>query len=206
MKDYELYVILDRELLGERDLVRTAEELVNNGIKTIQYRDKISSLEEIRNNSFRLKKVNIPVLIINDYPDIAKEVDANGVHLGQKDLGVVEARAVLGKDKIIGRSTGDIREAQEAQKQGVDYIGIGPVFHTSTKKNIVPIGLDVVREVVEAVTIPVVAVGGINFNNIDKVLAVGVKKIAMASAIFETKENFSWDRYKKHLEAVLQKR
>lgn len=206
MKDYELYVILDRELLGEHDLLRTAQELVNNGIKTIQYRDKISSLEEIRSNSFRLKKINIPLLIINDYPDIAKEVDANGVHLGTQDLGVARARVILGKDKIIGRSTHNVKEAREAQKQGADYIGIGPVFYTNTKKNMVPIGVDVVKEVVEIVTIPVVAIGGINFSNIDKVLAAGVKKIAMASAIFGTKENFSWGRYRKHLEAVLQKR
>lgn len=200
MKDYELYVIIDRELLGARDIVKFAEKLVSSGIRIIQYRDKVSPLE----NSLKLKKLGIPVLIINDYPDIAKEIDADGVHLGQQDMDIAEARAILGKEKIIGRSTHSLQQALEAQQQGADYIGIGPVFHTDTKKGAAPIGLDVVREVVQQVSIPVVAIGGINLDNIDKVLSTGVTRVAIASAIFE--ENFSWDRYKRHFEAVLQKR
>lgn len=204
MKDYELYVILDKVLLGNRDLVDTAEELVNNGIKTIQYRDKISSIEEIRNNSFRLKKAGIPVFIINDYPQIAKEIDASGVHLGTQDMDIAEARAILGKHKIIGRSTHNLGQAQEAQHKGADYIGIGPVFHTNTKKGPPPIGLSVVKEVVQRVNIPVVAIGGINLGNIDKVLGTGVRRVAIASAVFE--ENFLWDKYKRHFKAALQKK
>lgn len=188
MKDYELYVIIDRELLGGRDIVDFAEKLVSSGIRIIQYRDKASPLE----NSLKLKKLSIPVLIINDYPEIAKEVDADGVHLGQQDMNIAEARAILGKDKIIGRSTHNLQQALEAQQQGADYIGIGPVFHTSTKKGAAPIGLDVVKEVVQQVTIPVVAIGGITEENFESVLATGVTRIAVASSAL--KENFPWGR------------
>lgn len=183
-----LYVIIDRELLGGRDIVGFAEKLISSGIRIIQYRDKVSPLE----NSLKLKKLGIPVLIINDYPDIAREVDANGVHLGRQDMRIAQARAILGKDKIIGRSTHNLQQALEAQEQGADYIGIGPVFHTDTKKGLAPIGLDVVKEVVKKVTIPVVAIGGITEENLDAVLATGVKRVAVASAAL--KENFPWGR------------
>lgn len=176
-----LYVILDRELLINRDLVRVAKELISGGVDLIQYRDKISTLKEIIRNARRLVELGFP-LIINDYPEIAKEVDAYGVHLGQDDMALKSARRLL-PGKIIGRSTHNLKEALQAQKDGADYIGIGPVFPTTTKKGAVPIGLEVLKEVAKSIKIPAFAIGGITLYNIDSVLATGIDSVAVASAI-----------------------
>lgn len=182
MKDFNLYIILDRELLHDKDLISVAKELICNGINLIQYRDKISSKKEILQNAKRLRELNFP-LIINDYPQIAREVDALGVHLGQEDMDILTAREIIGKDKIIGRSTHNLKQALVAEKDGADYIGIGPVFSTSTKKDAIPIGLDVLNEMVNKIRIPIFAIGGITLYNIDSVLDTGINRVAVASAI-----------------------
>lgn len=195
MRKYELYAILDKEILGERNLIETAEELLERGVRIIQYRDKKSPLNKILENSLSLKNLNIPNLIINDHPAIAKEADANGVHLGQDDADIKEARKILGKNKIIGKSTHSLEQAKQAEREGVDYIGIGPIFKTNTKKDVFPIGLDVLKQVLNNISIPVVAIGGINQSNINCVLDTGAERIAMVSAILQ--ESFSWGKYKK---------
>lgn len=182
MKDYRLYVILDRNLISGKDIVDIARQLIEGGADVIQYRDKNSSEKEILANAERLSRLNSP-LIINDYPEIASEVNAAGVHLGQKDMDTKNARRILGKGKIVGRSTSNLREARQAEKQGVDYIGIGPVFHTDTKEGAVPIGINVVKEVSGAIKIPVFAIGGITLDNLDSVLEAGISRIAVGSSL-----------------------
>lgn len=194
----KLYVILDRELLIGKDLVDIAKELISGGVDLIQYRDKISTQDEIIKNAEELRKLNFPI-IINDYPYIAKRVDALGVHLGQGDMDIKSARKIL-PDKTIGRSTHNLKEAIQAQEDGADYIGIGPVFPTTTKKGAVPIGLEVLKEVAKKIDIPVFAIGGITLDNIDSVLATGIERVAIASAILcsdnikETVKRFKYGR------------
>lgn len=122
-------------------------------------------------------------LIINDYVDIAKVVDADGVHLGQEDMPLEEARIVLGKRKVIGISTHSLSQAVRAEKSGADYIGFGPIFQTSTKDAGRPKGIDGLRKIRKRVHIPVVAIGGITWENVNEVLESGVDACAIASGI-----------------------
>jgi thiamine-phosphate pyrophosphorylase len=122
-------------------------------------------------------------LVVNDHPDIALAAEADGVHLGQDDLPLREARKIMGKDAIIGISTHTIEQAIIAQKDGADYIGFGPIFHTTTKDAGSPQGTDRLREVKKHIDIPVVAIGGINITNIRSVIEAGADAVAVASAI-----------------------
>jgi thiamine-phosphate diphosphorylase len=122
-------------------------------------------------------------LIVNDHPDIALAADADGVHLGQDDLPVKEARKIMGKNRIIGISTHTVEQARNAGRDGADYIGFGPVFHTTTKDAGRPMGIEMLREIKRQVQIPVIAIGGINAENIRPVLETGVDAVAVSSAI-----------------------
>ena len=139
------------------------------GVKWVQYRDKERSRREICEESIRLMgiaKKFAAALIVNDHPDIALAADADGVHLGQDDLPVREARKIMGKSRIIGISTHTVEQARDAARDGADYIGFGPVFHTATKDAGRPKGIEMLREIKRQVGIPVVAIGGITTENI----------------------------------------
>lgn len=177
-----LYAILDRELLGERDPLVVAKELKDGGVRLIQYRDKISAKSEIIKTAERLKKLNVS-LIINDYPEIAREVDAIGVHIGQDDVDIKVARKILGKEKIIGKSTHNLEQVLQAQKDGADYIGIGPIFRTNTKKDAKPLGVDILKKISKIINIPAFAIGGISLDNLDRILSSGINRVAVAGAI-----------------------
>jgi thiamine-phosphate pyrophosphorylase len=156
------------------------------GVKWVQYRDKERSRSDMYEESIRLtdmaKKFGA-VLIINDHPDIALAADADGVHLGQDDLPAKEARKIMGKSRIIGVSTHTIEQARDADRDGADYIGFGPVFHTATKDAGSPKGIEMLREIKRQVRIPVVAIGGITTENIGPVLEAGADAVAVSSAI-----------------------
>lgn len=160
--------------------------VLRGGVKWVQYRDKVRSRREIYEEAVRLRKSTKDynaILIVNDYTDIAYCVNADGVHLGQDDLPLKGARRIIGKKKIIGISTHNLEQAIEAERDGADYIGFGPVFQTMTKDAGEPKGTDMLREVKTKVKIPVVAIGGINLENIMSVLDTGIDAIAVASAI-----------------------
>ena len=156
------------------------------GVKWVQYRDKERSRRDIYEESIRLmdmaKKFGA-VLIINDHPDIALAADADGVHLGQDDLPAKEARKIMGKSRIIGVSTHSVKQARDAERDGADYIGFGPVFYTTTKDAGRPKGIEMLREIKRQVQIPVVAIGGITAENIGPVLEAGADAVAVSSAI-----------------------
>jgi thiamine-phosphate pyrophosphorylase len=156
------------------------------GVKWVQYRDKERSRREIYEELLRLmgiaKKFDA-TLIVNDHPDIALAADADGVHLGQDDLPVKEARKIMGKNRIIGISTHTVEQARDADRDGADYIGFGPVFHTTTKDAGRPKGIEMLREIKRQVRIPVVAIGGITTENIRPVLEAGADAVAVASAM-----------------------
>jgi len=162
-------------------------EAIEGGVDLVQFRDKTSSdsvrLDKIRQLMIITKNAGVK-LIINDRPDLCVLTNASGVHLGQDDMSVAEARRIVGPGRIIGVSTHTIDQAVQADKEGADYIAIGPVFSTESKGvSIKAIGLDILREVAASVSTPVVAIGGITKDNVEHVLATGVRRIAAMNGI-----------------------
>jgi thiamine-phosphate pyrophosphorylase len=161
--------------------------VLRTGVKWIQYREKDRTRKDMYGDAVKIREITKDhgaVFIVNDYADIALSVDADGVHLGQDDLPIKEARRIMGQKKIIGISTHNVEQAIAAKAEGADYIGFGPVFHTKTKQDAgSPKGTDMLREVKRQVRIPVIAIGGINLENLRSVLDTGVDAVAVASAI-----------------------
>lgn len=184
--DYKLYLVTDRGILAGRDLVKSIEEALRGGATLVQLREKDISTLEFLNIALKVKavtdKYNIP-LIINDRLDIALAIDAAGLHIGQADMPLKTARKLLGKEKIIGVSTSNVKEALEAEKDGADYVGVGAMFPTNTKKDTKSVSLEELHNIKNSINIPVVAIGGINKNNIKLVFNAGADGAAVISAI-----------------------
>ncbi|MFA5165371.1 MAG: thiamine phosphate synthase [Candidatus Omnitrophota bacterium] len=186
MKDFRLYVIIDSRSANGRDLAEVASEAVEGGADIIQLREKEMPAREIVALGRAIRKAvdgTGALFIINDRPDIAAASGADGVHLGQDDLPQEEARAIIGKGKVIGVSTHSLEQALAAEKAGADYIGVGPVFATPTKPDYIPVGTGLIREVSKKVKIPFVAIGGIDTGNVGQVLDAGARRIAVVRAV-----------------------
>ncbi len=184
--DYSLYLITPSSL-PEEELLRKVQQAVEAGASVVQLREKDIPDREFLSRALVIKKILPPHvgLIINDRVDIALACEAQGVHLGQDDLSVNFARKLMGEGKIIGKSTHSLQQAEKAQEEGADYIGIGPIFPTSTKKLVYsPLGPEIISMVKKKLEIPVVAIGGISEANIHQVLAAGADGIAVISAVF----------------------
>lgn len=169
-------------------LKETVTLVLSAGVKCIQYREKDKSRRDIYREALMLRELTDKFgasFIVNDYTDIALAVNADGVHLGQEDLPLKEARKILGKGKIIGVSTHNIDEAIAAEAGGADYIGFGPIFHTATKDAGKPKGIAALRKIKELIKIPIVAIGGINTKNLESVIDSGADAVAVASAILK---------------------
>lgn len=182
----DLYAITDQALSLGRDNISVVRELLEEDIKIIQYREKERKmgvmLEECRAIR-RLCSEYDATFIVNDHVDIALLVDADGVHVGQDDLPVQQVRSLLGPDKIIGLSTHSPEQARAAISAGADYIGVGPIYATNTKKDVCePVGLEYLKYVVDNHDIPFVAIGGIKPGNIAEVLNAGAHCCAVISA------------------------
>ena len=185
--DYSLYLITDRGLARNRRTEEVVEAAILGGVTCVQVREKEVSAREFWETSLKVqevaKKAGIPV-VINDRIDIACACGADGVHIGQDDLPFLPARRLLGSGRVIGVSAGNCTEAKIAEASGADYVGAGPVFATGTKADAGgPIGLAGLRAVVEAVSIPVVAIGGIHADNIRGIFRAGAAGAAVISAI-----------------------
>lgn len=190
LKRPHLYAIVDKKICGKRPLLNIARIIKDAGVDIIQFRDKKSQKESVLEDARALQKklVNTKtIFIINDYLDIAKIVNSEGVHLGQDDISIEIARKILGKDKIIGISCHNLREALNAQHRGADYISIGPLFPTTTKPEYKGIGLGLIKKCKKKLKIPFFGIGGINENNIKEVLSSGIKRVAICSAICQSK-------------------
>ena len=181
-----LYVIADKKICGDRSIEDVVIQAIEGGAEMIQYRDKDSTDGEFLELASVLQNIckdrRVP-LIINDRVDIAAYLKADGVHLGQDDLPLQVARKILGPDRIIGISTTNIDQAKEAEKHGADYIGIGPIFDTSTKKIDKPVGLEIIRQAKRFLKIPFFPIGGINLENLDLLIQAGSKRMAVGSAV-----------------------
>lgn len=184
--NYTLYLVTDRYLLSNINLEEAVEQAIQGGVTLVQLREKDISTLEFYNIARKVKEITdrytIP-LIINDRLDIALSVDAAGLHVGQRDLPVKIARRLLGEDKILGVSAATLQEALKAEEDGADYIGTGAVFTTGTKKDARYVSIQQLKEITSRVQIPVVAIGGINGDNIGMLEGAGIKGAAVVSAI-----------------------
>ena len=185
-KDLLLYLVTDRRWLKDQSLEVVVEESVKNGVSFVQLREKDLDNEDFKKLALDVKKVTdkykIP-FVINDNIDIAREVDADGVHIGQGDMAIEKARKIIGEDKILGVSASNMKEAIDAQEKGADYIGVGAIFPTSTKDTEVSLSLEELKDIKERVKIPVVAIGGINHENIHLLEASKIDGVSVISTI-----------------------
>lgn len=182
----KLYVIVDRSALGGRDPVEVAAAAVRGGADVIQWRDKQAPDGEFLETARRLREQTRKqgvLFIVNDRVAAALRSQADGVHVGHEDLAIPEVRALVGDSMLIGRSTHSLEEALEAQRQGADYIGVGPVFATPTKPGYPAVGLELVRQVKGKVRIPWVAIGGIDLENAGLVSSAGAACVAVVRAV-----------------------
>ena len=184
--DYTLYLVTDREVLKGRELTASIEKAIQGGVTLVQLREKDVSSLEFYEIALKVKEItdkyNIP-LIINDRLDVVLAVDAAGLHVGQSDFSCELARRLLGKDKIIGISTSSLEEAEKAEKDGADYIGVGAIFPTGTKLDADSVTINTLKEIKKRANIPVVAIGGINEENYVKLKETEIDGLAIISAI-----------------------
>jgi thiamine-phosphate pyrophosphorylase len=187
MIDYSLYLVTDRTLSGGRTTCEIVKAAIAGGVTCVQLREKDCPTREFIAEARLLKDLlrgtSIP-LIINDRLDVALAVGAEGLHLGQQDMAIADARRIVGAGLIIGISAESLDDARRAAAEGADYIGISPVFATATKKDAAPpLGLEGIRRIRRAVSLPLVAIGGITVDNAAAVIGAGADGVAVVSAI-----------------------
>ena len=186
-----LYAVTDRNWLGEQTLYEQVEEALRGGATMLQIREKeldeADFEDEAREIQKLCRKYQVP-MIINDNVALAKRVDADGVHIGQSDMEMKNARELLGEDKIIGVTAKTIEQAKAAEAAGADYLGSGAVFGSSTKLDAKPMEHALFQEICESVAIPVVAIGGITADNVMQLKGRGMAGVAVVSGIFACKD------------------
>ena len=184
-----LYGIIDLGYIPQgRDCHRVAEQMITGGVDLIQLRGKGKSIDELVDLASEIHEITAPSdtpLIINDHAEIAARVSVEGVHVGQDDDSIHVARQKAGRDLIVGKSTHSLAQANAAQAEGADYVGFGPIFATPTKPDYEPIGLDGIRHANLNVGIPIFCIGGINIDNLQRVIAAGAKRVVMVSALLK---------------------
>lgn len=189
-KELLLYAVTDRYWLGERTLHDVVKESLDGGVTFVQLREKhldqAHFLEEAKDLKMLCKSYNVP-FVINDNVDIALEMDADGVHVGQSDMEAGDVRAKLGPDKIIGVSAQTVEQAVLAEKRGADYLGVGAVFPTNSKDDATDVSYETLKAICQAVSIPVIAIGGITKDNVEELSGSGICGIAVISAIYGQK-------------------
>lgn len=189
--DLSLYLVTDRDLMTTPTLEEAVEEAISGGVTLVQLREKKASSRDFYELAVRIKAVtdrhDIP-LIINDRADIALGAHAAGVHVGQSDIPARVAREIMGDDKIVGVSISNTEEAIKAQEDGADYLGVGPMFSTDTKKDAEPVSFEEFLRIRESVHIPIVVIGGINENTIPTFKGADIQGIAVVSAIMAAKD------------------
>jgi len=186
-----LYAIIDSQALGSRKHLEVASQLIRGGAKAIQLRDKLSSKDKLLPIAQQLKKLcsgSGVLFIVNDYLDLALASGADGLHLGQEDLPLAVARKLLPIDVILGISVTTVKQARAAEADGADYIALGSIYPTSSKEKPKVVGLERLRQVRQAVSLPLVAIGGISKENVAEVAAAGAEAVAVITAVLKAKD------------------
>ena len=190
-KDLLLYAVTDRSWLGEQTLCEQVEEALKGGATFVKLREKelddATFLAEAIEIQALCKRYNVP-FVINDNVEIARKMNADGVHVGQRDMEAGNVRALLGEDKILGVSAQTVEQAILAEARGADYLGVGAVFHTGSKADADDVSHETLKAICDAVSIPVVAIGGIGRHNVLELSGSGICGIAVISAIFAAKD------------------
>jgi thiamine-phosphate pyrophosphorylase len=197
-----LYGILDLGYVEPRRATEVAEALVAGAVDCLQLRAKDYPASEITKLGKDLRAVTtahaIP-LVVNDYAEVARDLGAEGLHLGQDDISIADARAIVGADCAIGKSTHSIDQAIHAFYEGADYIGFGPIFATPTKPDYPAIGLDQIQTVHDAVRLPIFCIGGIKLDNLAKVLEAGARRVVIVSGLLQATDIVAYARAAKDL-------
>ncbi len=185
-----LYAVTDRHWLDGRSLYDVVRESLDGGVTFLQLREKDLDDENFYEEAVRLqdmaREYGVP-FVVNDNVEIAVKMDADGVHVGQSDMEAGDVRALIGPDKILGVSAQTVEQAVLAEKRGADYLGVGAVFPTGSKDDAVEVRHETLREICSAVSIPVVAIGGITYENTHELAGSGICGIAVISAIYAQK-------------------
>ena len=201
-KDLLLYGVTDRSWLGERTLPQAVEAVLKGGATFLQLREKeldqASLLAEARELRTIAGRYHVP-FVVNDSVEAALACGADGVHVGQKDLMGRDVRALIGPDKILGITANTVELAVAAERAGADYIGAGAVFGTTTKQDAKSLSLETLREICRAVSIPVVAIGGVNADNLPRLAGTGAAGAAVVSALFAQPDPEEAARRLRHL-------
>ena len=184
--DYSLYLVTDREIMTLDSIEECVERAILGGCTVVQLREKTASSREFYQIALKLREITAQLgipFIINERADIALAVDADGVHIGQEDLTYEVVRRIVGQDKIIGVSVSNLSEALAATESGADYLGVGAMFATNTKKNANIVTIDELRQIRERISNPIVVIGGINKSTIPFFRGTGIDGIAVVSAV-----------------------
>jgi thiamine-phosphate pyrophosphorylase len=197
-----LYGIVDLSYVEISEAEGIAGQMISGGVDLIQLRAKALPSAEIAKIAAAMhdstSRRGVP-LVINDHPEIARIVPAEGVHVGQDDLPIADAREMAGPNCVVGKSTHSVDQAIRAFYEGADYIGFGPIFATPTKPDYAPVGLEEIRKVHEAVHIPIFCIGGIKLDNLPKVIEAGARRVVIVSGLLQAKDIAAYGRAAKAL-------
>ena len=190
-KQLLLYAVTDKSYAGRQTLYEQVEAALKGGVTILQLREKNLDTDAFVEEAKKIKELchrfSVP-LIINDSVEVALKCGADGVHLGIEDMPVAEIRKQVGKEFIIGATAKTVEQAKFAEESGADYLGVGAVFPSPTKKNAIRITIEQLREITSSVSIPVVAIGGIDLKNIEQLRGGGMDGVALVSAIFSAED------------------
>ena len=189
----DFYMVTDSNLT-KNGIVSDVENALKAGCRIVQYREKNKSTSEMIEEALKLKKIcyGKAIFLINDRVDVSLAVDADGVHIGQKDMHFEIVRKLLDREKIIGLTVHNLKEAYEAERLGLDYIGLAPIFETDTKENSqAPIGVEMIKKIRDKVSLPIVAVGGIDKQNVKDVIRAGADSVVSIKSVLNSNDIYN---------------
>lgn len=202
LTECRLYGILDLAYVDKTEALRVAGALIAGGVEVIQLRGKRQSPDELAELAGKLHQLTSPsgiLLVANDYPEIARQVPLEAVHVGQDDLPVAEVRAAVGRSILVGKSTHSLAQAAAAASEGADYIGFGPLFATPTKPDYQPIGLRDIEQVHRDVRCPIFCIGGIKLENLEQVIVAGARRVVIVSGLLQASDTAQYAREARQL-------
>ena len=191
--DLSLYLVTNRDKLTDEEFFKKVEESLNGGVSLVQLREKTAPAREVIEIAKKLKELchsyNVP-LLVDDRVDIALAADLDGVHLGNEDMDVADARRILGTDKIVGSTAKNLDWAIAEEKKGADYLGVGAIFETKTHVKTTRTSVETLKEINDNIKIPTVAIGGLNYDNIDILKGSKAKGVSVVRAIMDSKNPY----------------